>query len=82
VIGFPSNSELTLLSGQVSNLNEVGGKFAVTATLAPSLSGAPVFNKLGEVVGIVINGRSSSQGGVIIPIALAQSFFASAGADN
>jgi len=55
-IGNPLGLELTVSNGIVSGLRtdkEVGGKFLqTTAPISPGSSGGPLFNMLGEVVGI------------------------------
>jgi S1-C subfamily serine protease len=82
VLGFPNDSELTLIPSQVSTLNEVGGNLGIVASIGPGFAGSPVFNKRGEAVGMVVSGRASPQGGVVVPVALAQSFFSAAGAEQ
>jgi hypothetical protein len=55
-IGSPLSLESTVSSGIVSgirNIEEEGGEFLqITAPISPGSSGGPVFNMLGEVVGI------------------------------
>jgi S1-C subfamily serine protease len=55
-IGNPLGLELTVSNGIVSGLRtdkEAGGKFLqITAPISPGSSGGPLFNMLGEVIGI------------------------------
>jgi hypothetical protein len=63
--GFPNDHDLTPLPGMYSNANGDGGRWEAAAAFTNGMSGGPVYNDRGFVVGVI-------QGGV--PLSPATSF--------
>jgi S1-C subfamily serine protease len=71
IVGYPFGSELTLLFGNISSLNEKDGMIRISATILPGQSGSPVLNKSGDVIAIVVG--TYGRGAVVAaPIRLAR----------
>lgn len=72
IVGNPLNTEFAESWGRVSGLGKTGledlqnglWKELVTldATAAPGVSGGPIYNNLGEIVGILVSGAVSDRG--------------------
>jgi S1-C subfamily serine protease len=80
VLGFPIDSNLTLLPGIVSTLDEGKGRFGITAPVQAGQSGSPVFNMTGEVIAILL-GRKADGSAVAAPIAFSRALLAAASAN-
>ncbi len=72
VVGYPIGSSSTLLRGVVSRVEPT--RISVDAAASPGFAGAPVANKSGEVVGIVVGRRLEEPGTQVLPIKLAAAF--------
>jgi hypothetical protein len=67
--GFPLGGEYEVRSGRVSSVSGLQGNFHVDGHSAPGFSGAPVFNRSLEVVGIISGNASGASGFVqVVPI--------------
>ena len=54
VIGSPFGLDLTISTGIVSGVRENGSLIQITAPISPGSSGSPVFNSVGEVIGVAV----------------------------
>jgi len=74
-LGFPNRSDFTPVSGSFSNDNNPQGFFEAAAPFSPGMSGAPVYNNDGVVIGIVQGGyQQSSTTNFVIPLRWARSW--------
>lgn len=72
IVGNPLNTEFATSWGHVSSLGKTGLEnldkglwrelVTMDATAAPGVSGGPIFNKDGEIVGILVSGAVSDRG--------------------
>lgn len=66
IIGHPWGLQNTVTSGLVSQVRQLKDGMVmhqISAAIAPSSSGSPVFNKRGEVVSVAVSGHKEAQGG-------------------
>lgn len=79
VLGFPAGLDLSLMIGRITSLNEQRGTIGVDAAVGPGLSGGPVLNRKGELIGILIGGRETPARGIVEPIQFLKPMFEIAG---
>jgi Trypsin-like peptidase domain len=79
ILGYPLESELSVLVGTVSSLNEARGALGIIAAAASGHSGSPVFNKNGEVEAVVLGGLVDGQRVIAAPIQFSRPLLALAG---
>jgi len=71
--GFPLTEGLVSKNGRILNKNGPDGRWITDAPVNPGMSGGPVFNKSGDVVGIVHGGYEEAQNlNLINPISSAR----------
>jgi S1-C subfamily serine protease len=78
ILGYPAGHDLTVIAGLVSSTSSPGGRFTISPGLSSGLSGAPIFNSHGEVIGVILGGTDSNS--TALPIRFAQPLLAMAGA--
>jgi S1-C subfamily serine protease len=54
VIGHPEGLKYTISNGMVSRVDEEGALFQISAPVSPGNSGGPVFDRRGNLIGIVV----------------------------
>ena len=63
VVSNPEGLEQTVSNGLISGIRELDGRklFQISAPISEGSSGGPVFNELGEVIGVVVSSLESGQ---------------------
>lgn len=75
MLGFPGKADFTAVEGSYSNENNDQGYFEATAPFSPGMSGGPVYNKNGVVIGIIQGGFQYSESTkYVIPLRWARSW--------
>jgi S1-C subfamily serine protease len=64
ILGYPVGTDLYISESNITTLTEKRGGFGIDAALGPGFSGSPVFNRKGEIIGLVLGGREG--GGTIV----------------
>jgi S1-C subfamily serine protease len=67
-VGFPGGPDLFLTIGRITSLNEQRGAIGIDVGVLPGLSGGPVLNRKGELIGILIGGREMPVTGIVEPV--------------
>lgn len=79
VMGYSPDSEVSLTLGTIYSLSEIRGGVGISAPLSAGHSGSPVFNKNGDVIGLVIGWYGGSPRVVAVRIQSARPILAAAG---
>jgi S1-C subfamily serine protease len=81
VLGFPWDADLTASTGIISSMSGEGGKFFLSAQVAPGNSGSPIFNSHGEVIGLILGNKGDlgTSQAVGVPISFARPLLLAAG---
>lgn len=73
IVGYPGGVMLARTLGKIKSIEE--NHFQTNAPVAPGSSGGPVFNSMGEVIGIVVSGFRQRITNRAIAIDVARDFF-------
>jgi S1-C subfamily serine protease len=79
-MGYPENENVSAVPGTITNTDAAGGRLTTNAAVNPGMSGAPVFDRTGGVVAIVVSGKPQAQLiSELIPIDYARDFLQMSG---